>query len=69
MSLEQCLTSKGKTHAKKLEGSKFGPKFVSLVFLDIAQDCGLGQYLTSSRELELFLFKKSKKEKKSCSPN
>ena len=24
-------------------------KFVSLVFLDIAQDCSLGQYLTSSR--------------------
>ena len=69
MSLEQCLTSKCKTHAKKLEGSKFGPKFVSLVFLDSAQDCSLGQYLTSSRELKLFLFKKRKKEKKSCGPN
>ena len=35
-------------------GSKLGffcyfLKFASLVFLDIAQDCSLGQYLTSSR--------------------
>ena len=38
-------------------------RFASLVFLDIAQDCSLGQCLTS-RSAE-----SSKKEKKNCGPN
>ena len=47
-------TSRGKTNEKKFCGSKLGPKLgfsqvSSLVFLDIAQDCSLGQFLTSSR--------------------
>ena len=55
--MEECLTCRGKTHKKNLGGTKLGPKlgfwpffkFVSLVFLDIEQDCSLGQCLTSSR--------------------
>ena len=64
-SLRQCLTSsRSKTHGKNSEGPDFDQagqnqtrnqvfchflKFASLVFLDIARDCRLGQCLTSSR--------------------
>ena len=59
--MEHCLTpSSGKIHDKKIGGgggAKLGQKFgflhflkvASLVFLDIAQDCCLGQCLISSR--------------------
>ena len=61
--MEHCLTpSNGKIHDKKIGGNggggaKLGQKFgflhflkvASLVFLDIAQDCCLGQCLISSR--------------------
>ena len=56
-SLEHCLTtSRGKIHGKISGGPKLGPKLflpfsqvASLYFLDIAQDCSLGQRLASSR--------------------
>ena len=57
-SVEHCLTtSRGKIYEKKIGSAKLGPKLgflhflkvASLVFLDIAQDCCLGQCLTSSR--------------------
>ena len=58
---------------KKIGGPKLGPKFgflpfsqsciIRLVFLDIAQDCSLGQCLSSSKA-EI-----SKKKKKKLSRN
>ena len=56
-SLEQYLTSRGKTlETKWRRGYIIGPddfcnflNFASLIFLSIAQDCSLGQYLKSSR--------------------
>ena len=57
---------------KKIWGPKLGPKFgflpfsqsciIRLVFLDIAQDCSLGQCLSSSKA-EISLSKKKKKKK------
>ena len=56
--MEHSLTtSRGKIHEKGFGGAKLGPKLgflhflkvASLVFLDITQDCYLGQCLTSSR--------------------
>ena len=58
--MEQCLTSRCKTHEKNLEGvwaQNWAQnegfchflKCASLVCLDIAQDCSLLQCLTSSR--------------------
>ena len=58
--MEQCLTSRCKTHEKNLggvwaqnwaqnEGFCHFLKCASLVCLDIAQDCSLLQCLTSSR--------------------
>ena len=56
--MEPCLTtSRDKIHEKRFGGTKLGPKLgsldflkvASLVFLDITQDCCLGQCLTSSR--------------------
>ena len=54
--MEHCLTtSRGKTHGKSFRGPRLGLGFshflkvASLYFLDIAQDCSLGQCLTSSR--------------------
>ena len=62
--MEQCLTSRCKTHEKNLGGVGGGGwaqnwaqiegfchflKCASLVCLDIAQDCSLLQCLTSSR--------------------
>ena len=48
-------TSRCKTHEKKFGSPKLGSwefchflKFTSIVFLDIAQDCSLGQCITSS---------------------
>ena len=42
-SFEKCQTIRGKTHKKFFGGPKLG------FFLDITQDCSLGQCLTSSR--------------------
>ena len=57
---------------KKIGGPKLGPKFgflpfsqsciIRLVFLDIAQDCSLGQCLSSSKA-EISKKKKKKKKK------
>ena len=69
--MEYCLTTnRGKTHEKN-GAPKLGPKFgflpfsqsciIRLVFLDIAQDCSLGQCLSSSKAE---ISKKKKKKKK-----
>ena len=52
--MEHCITtSSGRTHKLKFVGPKLGLCYflmvASLYFLDIAQDCSLGQYLISSR--------------------
>ena len=57
-SLEHCLIiSRSKMYEKKIQGQQSGSeikvchflKIASLVFIDIAQACNLGQCLTSSR--------------------
>ena len=54
--MEHCLTtSRGKTHGKNFGDAKLSPK----LGFDIAQDCSLGQCLTSSRAETL---KKKKKK-------
>ena len=74
---QYIMFSIGKTHEKNFSGPNFWVKtgqnrawslvfchflkFGSLVFLDIALDCSLGQCLTSSRDE---ISKKKKKEKK-----
>ena len=48
--MEHCLkTSRGKTHEKNLCGFCHFLEVASLYLCDIAQDCSLGQCLTSSR--------------------
>ena len=55
---DDSLTSRGKTDEKTFRAQNWARnegfchflKFASLLFLDIVQDCGLGQFLTSSRD-------------------
>ena len=53
--MEQCVTtSRGKTHGEKNGRPRIAPEIlpfshVCIISFDIAQDCSLGQCLTSSR--------------------
>ena len=66
--MELCLaSSRGKTHDENFGGSKLGfspfSQVCIIVFLDIAQDCSMGQSLTFHRA-ETSKKKKKKKKKR-----